>query len=103
MSRIYPRGGRVDSSNYMPQVSPKYLEIYVPIHHNPLALRAAKRGLTILEIFNLQTHFLENIKRRNVDHKSNKNSPSNILRIFALFKRYLQKYESSRRHFLEKL
>ena len=28
---------------------------------NTLTLRAAKRGLTILEIFNLQTHFLENI------------------------------------------
>ena len=28
---------------------------------NPLTLREAKRGLTILEIFNLQTHFLENI------------------------------------------
>ena len=70
---------------------------------NPLTLRAAKRGLMILEIFNLQTHFLENIWRRNVDHKSNKNSPSNILWIFALFKRYFQRYENSRRHFLEKL
>ena len=70
---------------------------------NPLTLRAAKRGLTILEIFNLQTHFLENIWRRNVDHKPDKNSPSNILWIFALFKRYFQKYVSSRRHFLEKL
>ena len=28
---------------------------------NPLTLRAAKRGLTILKIFNLQTHFLESI------------------------------------------
>ena len=53
-----------------------------------------------LEIFNLQTHFLENIWRRNVDRKPDKNSPSNILWIFALFKRYFQKYESSRRHFL---
>ena len=70
---------------------------------NPLTLRAAKTGLTILEISNLQTHFLENIWRRNVDHKPNKNSPSNILLSFALFKRYFQKYESSRRHFLEKL
>ena len=70
---------------------------------NPLTLRAAKRGLTILEIFNLQTHFLENIWRRNVYHKPNKNSPSNISWIFALFKRYFQKYQNSRRHFLEKL
>ena len=46
---------------------------------NPLTLRVAKRGLTILEILNLLTHFLENIRRRNVDYKSNKNSPSNIL------------------------
>ena len=28
---------------------------------NPFTLRAAKRGLTILEIFPLQKHFLENI------------------------------------------
>ena len=28
---------------------------------NPLTLRAAKRGLKILEIFNLQTHILKNI------------------------------------------
>ena len=28
---------------------------------NPLTLRAAKRGLTILEIFEIQKHFLENI------------------------------------------
>ena len=70
---------------------------------NPLTLRAAKIGLTILEILYLQKHFIENIWRRNVDHKPNKNSPSNILWLFALFKRYFQKYESSRRHFLEKL
>ena len=70
---------------------------------NPITLRAAKRGLTILEIFHLQKHFLENIWRRNVDHEPDKKSPSNILWIFALFKRYFQKYESSRWHFLEKL
>ena len=69
---------------------------------NPFTLRAAKRGLTILEILYLQKHFIENIWRRNVDHKPNKDSPSNILWFFALFKRYFQKYESSRRHFLEK-
>ena len=45
---------------------------------NPLTLRAAKTGLTILEIFNLQTHFFENIWRINVDRKPDKNSPSNI-------------------------
>ena len=28
---------------------------------NPLTLRAAKRGLTILKIFQLQKHFIENI------------------------------------------
>ena len=70
---------------------------------NSLTLGAAKRGLTILDIFHLQRYFLENIWRRNVDHKPDKNSPSNILRIFALFKRYFQKYDSSRQHFLEKL
>ena len=36
----------------------------VSAYNNPLTLRAAKRGLTILEIFHLQTHFLENIWRR---------------------------------------
>ena len=46
---------------------------------NPLALRAAKRGLTNLGIFYLQKYFLEIIWRRNVDHKPDKNSPSNIL------------------------
>ena len=42
---------------------------------NPFTLRAAKRGLTILEIFSLQKHFFENIWRRNVDHTINNNSP----------------------------
>ena len=28
---------------------------------NPLTHRAAKKGLTVLEIFNLETHFLESI------------------------------------------
>ena len=46
---------------------------------NPLTLRAAKRDLTILEICNLQTHFLETFEgENNVDHKPDKNSPSNI-------------------------
>ena len=57
-----------------------------------LTLRAAKTGLAILEMFYLQKHFLENIWRRNVDQKSNNNSPSNILLTFALFPSYFQKY-----------
>ena len=39
----------------------------------------AKTGLTILDIFFYEKHFLENIWRRNVDQESNNNSPSNIL------------------------
>ena len=66
-------------------------------------LTAAKTGLTILYIFFYQGIFLENIWRRNVNQSSNDNSPSNILITFALFPSYLQKYESSRLHFLEKL
>ena len=31
------------------------------IYFNPFTLRAAKRGLTIFEIFSLQKHFFENI------------------------------------------
>ena len=46
---------------------------------NPFALRAAKRGLTILEIICLQKHFLKNILRGNVNQKPNKNSPSKFL------------------------
>ena len=46
---------------------------------NPLTPRAAKRGLSNLEIFYLQKYFLENNQRRNVDQKVNKYSPSNIL------------------------
>ena len=69
------------------------------MHINPFALRAAKRGLTILEIFSLQKHFFENIWRRNVDQKINNNSPWNILPTFALFPSFFQKYESSRRYF----
>ena len=68
---------------------------------NPFTLRAAKRGLTILEIFHLQKHSLGNIWRRNVDQKPNHNSPSIILLTFALFTSYFQKYESSRRYLLE--
>ena len=45
---------------------------------NPFTLRAAKRGLPILEISYLQEHFLENIQKKNVDQKPNNNSPSNI-------------------------
>lgn len=29
MSRIYPKGGRVDSSNYMPQVATVYLQLFI--------------------------------------------------------------------------
>ena len=70
---------------------------------NPFTLRTAKRGLTILEIFYLQKHFLENIWRKNVDQKSENNSRSNILLTFAWFPSYFQKYESSRRNILENL
>ena len=70
---------------------------------NPLTLRAAKTGLTILEIFYLQKHFLESIWRRNVDQKPNNNSPTNIMLTFALFPSYFQMYEGSRRYFLEYL
>ena len=67
---------------------------------NLITLRAAKTGLTILEIFYFRSHFLENIWRRNVDPKSNNNSPSISLRTFALFPSYFQKHESSRWYFL---
>ena len=70
---------------------------------NPFTLRAAKRGLTILELFYLQKHFLGNVWRRSVDQKPNKNSPSNILYTFALSASYFQKYASSRRYLIEKL
>ena len=46
---------------------------------NPLPLRTAKTGLTILVIFFLQKHFSKNISKRNVNQKLNNNSPSNIL------------------------
>ena len=36
-------------------------EVDTNIKLNPLTLTAAKRGLTILVIFNSQTHFLENV------------------------------------------
>ena len=42
---------------------------------NPFTLRVAKKGLTILDIFIEQKHFL----RRNINQKSKNNSPSNIL------------------------
>ena len=70
---------------------------------NPLMLRAAKRGLMILNIFYIQKHFLENIWRRSVYQKPNNNSPSNYFWTFALFKSYFQKYERSRRYSLEKV
>ena len=67
---------------------------------NPLTLRAAKIGLTNLEIFNLQRQFQENISWRNVDQKLNNNSSPNILWTFTLFSRYFQKCKSSRRYIL---
>ena len=67
----------------------------VHLPFNPLTLRAAKTGLTILE-----KRFLENSWSKNVKEKSNNNSPSNILWTFALFPSYFEKYESSRRYFL---
>ena len=70
---------------------------------NPFTLRVAKKGLTILAIFHLQKHFLENILRRNVDLKPNNKSPSNILLTIALLPSYFQKYERSRQYFLVKL
>ena len=35
--------------------------VLINIDLNPFTLRAAKRGLTILDIFPLQKHFFENI------------------------------------------
>ena len=61
------------------------------IGFNPLTLRAAKTGLTILEIFYLQMHFLENIRRRNVHQKPHNKSRSNILQSFAYFLSYFRK------------
>ena len=75
----------------------KYREI------NPFTLRAAETGLMILEIFYLQMQFLENLWRRNVYQKLHNNSGSNILWTLAQFPSYFQKYERSRRYFLEKL
>ena len=70
---------------------------------NPFTPKAAKTGLPILEIFCLERYFLENSWSRNVEQMPYNNSPSNILWILALFPSYFQKYESSRRYFLEKL
>ena len=47
---------------------------------NPFILRAAKKGLTVLEIFYIKKHSKRNVdqkSKRNVDQKSNNNSPSN--------------------------
>ena len=41
---------------------------------------------------------MESIWRRNVHQNSIYNSPSNILRIYASFQSYFQKYDKSRRH-----
>ena len=70
---------------------------------NPLTLRAAERGLIVLDMLYLQMHFIENIWRRNVYQKPNNNSLSNNLWTFALFKSYFLKYKRSRRYLLEKL
>ena len=70
---------------------------------NPFTLRAAKTGLTILIIYFKPKHFLENICKRNLHQTPNNNSSSNILWTFPSFQSYFQKYESSRRYFLEEL
>ena len=46
---------------------------------NPFTLRAAKTGLTMLEISFLKKLFLENILIKNVDHMTNNNSPSHVI------------------------
>ena len=51
---------------------------------NPLTLRVAKTGLTILEIFYLQKHILENMSRGKVHQKPQNNPHSNILRRFPM-------------------
>ena len=56
-----------------------------------------KRILMILVIFFPPENYVENIWRRNVYQHPVHKSPSNILRIYALFTRYLHKYHSSRR------
>ena len=58
---------------------------------NPFTLRAAKRGLTIWEIFSLQKHFFLNIWERNVNQKTNNKSPSNILWNFAFISKLFSK------------
>ena len=60
-------------------------------------------ALTMLEIYYLQTFFLESIWSRNGDQMPYTNSPSNILWTFALLPSYFQKYESSRLYFPEEL
>ena len=77
-------------------VDPTY---YICCSFNPLTLRVAKTGLTILLIFSSQKRFIKNIWKRNVYQNNTNNSPSNILREFALFSSYFQKYENSRQHF----
>ena len=70
---------------------------------NPFTLTASKTGLTVLEIFYLQKHLLENIWIRNDGQKPYNNSPSVFLWNFAFFPSYFHKYESSWRYFLEEL
>ena len=61
---------------------------------NPLALRAANTGLTILLIFSSQKRFYQKyLKEKCLSEYSN------ILWEFALFPSYFQKYENSRRYF----
>ena len=48
-------------SVYLPGVIMPPLHAPLDTLYNPFTLRAAKRGLTILEIFSLQKHFFENI------------------------------------------
>ena len=70
------------------------IRVAIKSSFNPLILRAAKRGLTILGIFNLQTHFLENIGRRNVDHKPDRLT---LLQIFCEFLLYSKDISKSMR------
>ena len=56
------------------------INLFMPWYiFNPFILKEAKTGLTILNIFFYQKHFLKNIWRRNVYHNFTNKSPSDIL------------------------
>ena len=69
---------------------------------NPLTLRAAKRGLTIWKYSYYKHTFLETFEGGMLI-TSQTRTQFQIFCDFLLFKRYFQKYESSRQHLLEKL